>query len=90
MVALTFAGSLAWSAWMSGPAKELAVAWREKHGSTTEAEAARDPLLAWGRHDATLDAILTSAVWPGVEQRGRKKQRARDGVWPDRIYPDGI
>lgn len=68
LVALTFAGELVWSVAMGWPHGGWAQAWSGDGGAGGEGVAgndahAPDPELSWGRRDATLDAIIVSAVW---------------------------
>lgn len=80
VVALTFAGALAWSTWMVAPLAGLPTAWREMPSRTHAADTANAPSLAWGRHDATLDAILTGAVWKASAPRHKTHSRALDEI----------
>lgn len=85
-VALTFVGELAWSAWMVAPVDLLPMAWREAPDRTVETHSTGSSRLAWGRSDATLNAIITSAVWvsgtvpvQGGADRGVYKENGAPG-----------
>lgn len=73
LVALTFAAELVWSAamrWPAAPATAVTAAPPSRND-----DMARDPRLAWDRHDPVVDAIITSAVWtrprPNLISAGR-------------------